>query len=122
MNEKTSNKTVLVSMTGGLESTVTAYLLKKQGYRCIGIGLQLFAPGEDMGPFVDVAISDLNKVKSICTYLDIPFYAVDASEIFADTVLDPAVGRILSGHTFEPLVFLNLVVMDILLEKAQKLN
>lgn len=122
MNEKTSNKTVLVSMTGGLESTVTAYLLKKQGYRCIGIGLQLFAPGEDMGPFVDVAISDLNKVKAICTYLDIPFYAVDASEIFADTVLDPAVGRILSGHTFEPLVFLNLVVMDILLEKAKKLN
>lgn len=122
MNEKASNQTVLIAMTGGLESTVAAYLLKKQGYRCIGIGLQLFEPGEDAGPFADIMVSDLNKVKSICTYLDIPFYAVNATEIFADTVLDPVVGRILSGHTFEPLVFLNLVLMEILLEKAKKFN
>lgn len=122
MNEKASNQTVLVAMTGGLESTVAAYLLKKQGYRCIGIGLQLFESGEDVGPFADVMITDLNKVKAICTYLDIPFYAVNASEIFSDTVLDPVVGRILSGHTFEPLVFLNLVLMETLLVKAKKFN
>ncbi|MBC7538277.1 MAG: hypothetical protein H7281_05625 [Bacteriovorax sp.] len=122
MIEKASKQTVLVAMTGGLESTVAAYLLKKQGYKCIGIGLQLFQPGEDPGPFADVMVNDLNKVKAICTYLDIPFYAVNATEIFADTVLDPVVGRILSGHTFEPLVFLNLVLMEILLEKAAKFN
>lgn len=122
MNEKASNRTVLIAMTGGLESTVAAYLLKKQGYRCIGIGLQLFEPEEDTGPFADVVVRDLNKLKAICTYLDIPFYAVNASEIFADTVLDPLVGRILSGNTFEPLVFLNLVLMEVLLEKAKKFN
>jgi tRNA-specific 2-thiouridylase len=122
MNEKVANQTVLIAMTGGLESTVTAYLLKKQGYRCIGIGLQLFEPSDDPGPFVDVIVNDLNKVKSICNYLDIPFYAVNASSLFADMVLDPVVGRILSGHTFEPLVFLNVVLMEILLEKAQKFN
>ncbi|MFA6238589.1 MAG: aminomethyltransferase beta-barrel domain-containing protein [Bacteriovorax sp.] len=122
MNDKASNQTVLIAMTGGLESTVAAYLLKKQGYRCIGIGLQLFEAGDVTGPFSDVVISDLNKVKDICVYLDIPFYAVNASDIFADTVLDPVVGRILSGHTFEPLVFLNLVLMEILLDKARKFN
>lgn len=122
MIEKTSNQTVLIAMTGGLESTVAAYLLKKQGYRCIGIGIQFFEQGDNPGPFAEVAISDLNKVKSICSYLDIPFYAVNASEIFEYKVLDPVVGRVLSGHTFEPLVFLNLVVMDILLEKAAKFN
>lgn len=122
MNQKATNQTVLIAMTGGLESTVAAYLLKKQGYRCIGIGLQLFEAGEVCGPFADVMISDLNKVKSICTYMDIPFYAVNASEIFADTVLDPVIGRILSGHTFEPLVFLNTVLMEIMLEKAPKFN
>lgn len=122
MNEKAGNQTILIAMTGGLESTVAAYLLKKQGHRCIGIGLQFFEPGENPGPFTDVIVSDLNKVKSICTYLDIPFYAVNASERFADMVLDPAVGRILSGQTYEPMVFLNYVLMDVLLEKAKKFN
>ena len=120
MIEKSTNKTVLIAMTGGIESTVAAYLLKKQGYKCIGIGLQLFADGEEAGPFADVAVLDLNKIKNICNYLDIPFYAVNASDIFTDKVLDPLVGRILSGQTFEPLVFLNNVLLDVLLEKSKK--
>lgn len=120
MIEKANTKTVLIAMTGGVESTVAAYLLKKQGYKCIGIGLQLFADGEESGPFADVAVLDLNKIKNICNYLDIPFYAVNATDIFTDKVLDPLVGRILSGQTFEPLVFLNAVLVDVLLEKAKK--
>ena len=122
MKEKVPLKTVLIAMTGGLESTVSAYLLKKQGYRCIGIGIQFFEPGSDTGPFSDVIVSDLNKVKDICVYLDIPFYAVNASVLFAEKVLDPVVGRILSGHTFEPMIFLNYVVMEVLLEKTLKFN
>lgn len=118
--KETNNKTVLIAMTGGIESTVSAYLLKKQGYKCIGIGLQLFLDGEETGPFCDVAVLDLNKIKNICNYLDIPFYAVNAVDIFAYHVLDPLVGRVLSGHTFEPLVFLNRVLLEVMIEKSKK--
>jgi len=120
MKEKNPTKTVLVAMTGGLESTVAAFLLKKQGYRCIGMGLQLFPADENPGPFEEVMISDLNRVKDICNYLDIPFYAVNASEIFADQVLDPTIGRVLSGQTFEPLIYLNHMLFQVLLEKGKK--
>jgi tRNA-specific 2-thiouridylase len=120
MIEKANSKTVLIAMTGGIESTVSAYLLKKQGYKCIGVGLQLFADGDETGPFADVAVLDLAKIKAICNHLDIPFYAVNAADMFADMVLDPLVGRILSGQTFEPLVYLNTVLLEVLLEKAVK--
>lgn len=120
MKEKSAQKVVLIAMTGGIESTVAAYLLKKQGYKCIGIGMECFSDGLEPGPFRDVAILDPNKIKNICDYLDMPFYVVNASDIFSDKILDPLVGRVLSGQTFEPLVFLNTLLFDILLEKAAK--
>lgn len=122
MNTKVQGKAVLVAMTGGVESTVAAYLLKKQGYRPIGIALQLFEPNIDAGPFNDMIVGDMNKIKSICTYLDIPFYAINAVDIFKDKVVDPVVGRVLSGQTFEPIVFYMKVVIEVMMEKAQKFN
>ena len=119
MKEK---ETVLVALTGGIESTVAAYLLKKQGYNCIGIAMQLFEENEDTGPFADMIVSDFNQVKAIADYLEIPFYAVNATKIFQDYVVDFVVGRVLSGQTFEPAVFYTRVLIQVLKEKAAKFN
>lgn len=122
MNDLKSSKSVLVAMTGGVESTVAAYLLKKQGYKPIGIAMQLFDSDVDPGPFNEMIVQDLNKVKAICNYLDIPFYAVNAIDIFKDQVVDPVVGRVLSGQTYEPIVYYMKVVIDVLIEKGKRFN
>lgn len=111
---------VLVALTGGIESAVAAYLLKKQGHRCIGIAVQLFDQKEMAGPFSDIAVLDFDKILKLCQFLDIPFYVVNASAHFNYLVADPVVGRVLSGKTFEPLPYLNLVVINALLEKMHK--
>jgi tRNA-specific 2-thiouridylase len=122
MNENNAGKNILVAMTGGIESTVCAYLLKKQGYKPIGIALQLFEKDVDPGPFSEMIVPDLSKIKDICNYLDIPFYAINAIDIFKDQVVDPAVGRVLSGQTFEPIVFYMKVLIEVMIEKAAKFN
>ncbi len=122
MMSENKGKSVIVAMTGGVESTVCAYLLKKQGYKPIGVALQLFEPEVDPGPFSEMIVPDFNKIKKICGYLDIPFYAINAIDIFKDQVVDPVVGRVLSGQTYEPLVFYMKVLIEVMLEKAAKFN
>jgi tRNA-specific 2-thiouridylase len=122
MSENNNGKNILVGMTGGIHSTVCAYLLKKQGFRPIGISVVFFNDEVNLGPFEDVAIKDLNRVKKTCEFLDIPFYAVNASELFQDQVTDPLVGRVLSGQSFSPEIFYIKVLIEALLQKCSKFN
>lgn len=117
---KNMNQPILIGMTGGIESTVAAYLLKKQGFRVIGIGLLLFDQDDDPGPFKEFAITDLSGVKEICDSLDIPFYAVNAKDEFQAFVSDNVIGRVLSGQNFEPIVFFNQMLIKVLRDKAEK--
>lgn len=120
INTKSSNTPILIGMTGGIESTVAAYLLKKQGHKVIGAGLMLFDNDEDPGPFKEFMIQDLNHVKEICDSLDIPFYAINAKDEFQAFVTDNVIGRILSGQSFEPIVFFNQMLLKVLRDRAEK--
>ncbi len=117
---KNIQETVIIGLTGGIESTVAAYLLKKQGYKVIGVSLVLFEQDDDPGPFADYCISDLNIVKKICDSLDILFYAINAKDEFQAYVSDNVVGRVLSGQGFQPIIFFNQMLLKVLREKAGK--
>jgi len=126
---KKSNKdvqTILVGMSGRVDSTVAAYLLKRQGHNVIGLGMSFFDhkilwPGEEMsgqGCHVD----DLEKVKKICDQIGIPFYAAKADKEFNEIVLQELKVRKLSGKSMSTCVFCNYVKVKVLFEKAKKLG
>lgn len=143
-----SGKSVLVGMTGSLDSTVAAYLLKKQGYMVTGISLIMMDKEEIVKPEEDdfynrnkkknqpknkeevieyevtgtCYIEDLKRVQTICESLDIGFYGVDARKLYQDRVIDRLVAAKLSGMDFNPCVACNSVKIEMLLEKAKILK
>ena len=89
-------KRVLVAMSGGLDSSVTAALLQKEGYDCIGVYMNLWADPtvfdlEDRKKFPQnkcCSLGSLMFARSICQKLDMPFYSVNFEEAFKGNVVD----------------------------------
>lgn len=69
-------KVVGLGMSGGVDSSVAAYLLKQQGYKVVGITMRLIT-----GEKTENAIEDAKKV---CDILEIPHYTVDFKEEFQE--------------------------------------
>ena len=65
-------KRVVVGMSGGVDSSVAAYLLKEQGYEVVGLFMNNW---EDDG--VCTAADDWDDVRAVCAKLEIPYYSID---------------------------------------------
>tara|TARA_R110002072_G_scaffold276051_1_gene437624 strand:+ start:390792 stop:392024 length:1233 start_codon:yes stop_codon:yes gene_type:complete len=120
---------ILVAMTGRIDSTIAAYLLKKQGHDVIGIGIVFGrSPSEQeenksKAEFVGVyQLNDVDSVKKICQQIDIPFYAVDATKKYQARITDQLVGARVGGLLFSPKVHCNKLIFETLIEKMEKLG
>ena len=115
--------TVIVGMDGGVESTVAAYLLKKQGLYCIGVCVVYH---EDDSEFEDIISSwlpdKLENIKKICQILDVVFYATNASDLYYDRVIDSIVSARLIGGAYEPLPDRTAVILETLHLKKEELK
>ncbi|OUR97765.1 hypothetical protein A9Q84_06075 [Halobacteriovorax marinus] len=122
MNQVGKNKreTVLVGMDGGIESTVAAYLLKKQGMNVIGLGIVFHE--YDYESFKVWNPTNLDDIKAMCDQMEIPFYGTNVSSLFYSRLVEPVVSTRLAGEKFEPIIAWNKVLVETLLEKGKKLK
>ncbi|MFN2234059.1 MAG: tRNA 2-thiouridine(34) synthase MnmA [Anaerolineales bacterium] len=118
-----SSKKVVVAMSGGVDSSVTAALLKQQGYQVIGMMLRLWSePGKEA---VNRCCSpdDLTLARRIAAQLDIPFYAVDAKDVFYQDVVIPFIDAYAQGTTPNPCLNCNRSIRwQFLLDRALALG
>lgn len=117
-------ETVVAAMSGGVDSSVAAALLKEMGYEVIGIGLRLVdegMPGEPLNRCC--GIRDMDDARRVAQRLSIPFYVLNFKRVFRETVIDYFLRSYLQGETPNPCVVCNEVVkFEVLLRTCRALG
>lgn len=120
-----SETTVVVAMSGGVDSSVAAALLTEQGYRCIGVMMRLWAEvkgGEGSGNKCcdEESVEDARRVAN---QLGIPFYLINAEQPFKEKVVDFFIEGYSDGLTPNPCLACNRHIrFDFLLNYARRLG
>jgi tRNA-specific 2-thiouridylase len=114
---------VVVAMSGGVDSSVAAALLKLQGYEVIGMMLRLWSePGKEDSNRCCTPDS-MAMARRVAAKLDIPFYVVDAKQIFRETVVQYFLDGYAAGGTPNPCLLCNRQIRwTFLLEHALALG
>ena len=99
--------TVVVAMSGGVDSSVAAALLKEQGYDVIGMMLRLWSePGKEDSNRCCTPDS-MAQARRVAAKLDIPFYVIDAKDVFHKTVVQYFLDGYARGETPNPCLICN---------------
>lgn len=106
-----SKKKVVVAMSGGVDSSVVAAMLKSQGHEVIGITLQLYDYGQATQKAKSCCASkDIADAQEVAKIIDIPHYTFNYEDIFKQEVIDNFVDSYTKGYTPIPCVRCNQTV------------
>jgi tRNA-specific 2-thiouridylase len=123
--DELSRDTVVVALSGGVDSSAAAALLVEAGHRVVGLTLRLYdargtaasSGGRCCGP------RDIEDARAVCAHLGIPFYVVNHAEEFRHAVIDDFVAEYVAGRTPNPCVRCNeRVKFGPLLRRARALG
>lgn len=114
---------VVVGMSGGVDSSVAAYLLKEQGYDVVGLFMRNWNDAsvtlEDECPWID----DSRDAMMVAEQLGIPFQVIDLSDVYKERIVDYMFNEYEQGRTPNPDVLCNREIkFDIFLHNAIKLG
>ncbi len=99
------SKTVVVGMSGGVDSSVAALLLKEQGYNVIGLFMLNWEENDENG--CCTAEDDYADVRRVCSLIDIPYYTVNFAKEYMDRVFSYFLAEYKAGRTPNPDVLCN---------------
>jgi tRNA-specific 2-thiouridylase len=116
-------KRVVVGLSGGVDSSVAAYLLKEQGYEVIGMFMRNWHNDsvilDNACPWID----DSNDALLVAEHLDIPYYVIDLSKDYKERIVDYMMAEYARGRTPNPDILCNREIkFDVFLKAALKLG
>ncbi len=119
--------TVAVGMSGGVDSSAVAYLLKKQGYNVIGITMKHWSAmdefAEDASSKTCCSLDDIYDAKRVCDDIEVPHYVVNLKEPFKEMVVDYFVEEYEKGRTPNPCMVCNRhIKLGKLIEYGKKIG
>ncbi len=118
-------KSALVAMSGGVDSSVAAYLIKERGYDAFGVTLSLYA-NEDIGLSGEktcCSLTDIEDARSVAQRLNMPHYVLNFRDSFKAEVMERFVSSYMRGETPNPCIDCNRYIKFAkLLERAEQMG
>ncbi|MDT8317214.1 MAG: tRNA 2-thiouridine(34) synthase MnmA [bacterium] len=118
-----TKKRVAVAMSGGVDSSAAALILKREGYDVIGISMKLLSDELSGKKGGCCSLEDFNDARRVADILDVPYYVLNMQKEFSDRVIASFVTDYSSGKTPNPCILCNQEMkFDLLMKKAAQLG
>ena len=115
----------LIAMSGGVDSTVAAHIMKEQGFECVGMTMKLFQ-NEDVGVSREhscCSLDDVEDARNVATSMGMPYYVVNFADGFKEKVIDKFIYAYEHGQTPNPCINCNRYLkFDKLFARAMELG